>query len=169
MYEVTNEARSALVAVVTTVFMKFSSFRLSCMFVRRILVAYSQEMRVLLDVFSYLLRIHYRLRELRHVQQTLGISIHEYKIKTEPLEIWHVLYSRRSVAAVRRTACTADSDRLTTPELNMTVVWGVAPCSLVEIDRLFRGSYHLHHPDCQFLPDHTAQLPRMQSSSYSVL
>jgi hypothetical protein len=27
----------------------------------------------------------------------------------------------------------------------MTVFWDVAPCSLVEIDRSFRGAYCLHH------------------------
>jgi hypothetical protein len=27
----------------------------------------------------------------------------------------------------------------------MTVFWDVTPCSLVEIDRIFRGAYCLHH------------------------
>jgi hypothetical protein len=31
--------------------------------------------------------------------------------------------------------------------LKMTVCWDVAPCSLVEIDRRFRGAYSLHHQD----------------------
>jgi hypothetical protein len=29
--------------------------------------------------------------------------------------------------------------------MKMTVFWDVGPCSLVEIDRRFRGSYCLHH------------------------
>jgi hypothetical protein len=30
----------------------------------------------------------------------------------------------------------------------MTVFWAAAPCSLVDIDRLFRDAYYLHHhPD----------------------
>jgi hypothetical protein len=29
--------------------------------------------------------------------------------------------------------------------MKMTVFWNVAPCSLVEIDRRFRGAYYLHH------------------------
>jgi hypothetical protein len=32
-----------------------------------------------------------------------------------------------------------------TVDLKMTVFWGVAPCSLVEIDRHFRGAYCLYH------------------------
>jgi hypothetical protein len=29
--------------------------------------------------------------------------------------------------------------------LKMTGVWDIAPCSLVEVDRRFRGAYCLHH------------------------
>jgi hypothetical protein len=29
--------------------------------------------------------------------------------------------------------------------MKMGVFWDVVPCSLVEIDRLFRGAYCLHH------------------------
>jgi hypothetical protein len=29
----------------------------------------------------------------------------------------------------------------------MTVFWGDAPCSLVEIDRRFGGAYCVHHQD----------------------
>jgi hypothetical protein len=55
----------------------------------------------------------------------------------------------------------------------------VAPCSLIEIDRRFRGAYCLHRQGDddgrnkhfwnigQFLPHFTAQHPRTQSSSYS--
>jgi hypothetical protein len=42
----------------------------------------------------------------------------------------------------------------------MTVFWDAAPCSLVEIERCFRG---------QFLWDYTAQHPGRQSSSYLLL
>jgi hypothetical protein len=31
--------------------------------------------------------------------------------------------------------------------MKMTVFWDVALCSLVEIDRRFRGAYCLHHQD----------------------
>jgi hypothetical protein len=27
----------------------------------------------------------------------------------------------------------------------MTVFWDIAPCSLVEVDRCFRGAYRLYH------------------------
>jgi hypothetical protein len=53
--------------------------------------------------------------------------------------------------------------------MEMTVFWYVAPCSLVEIDRRFRGVYCLHHQSVgQFLQDYTAQHPRRQSSSSSI-
>jgi hypothetical protein len=61
--------------------------------------------------------------------------------------------------------------------MKMIVFWDVAPCGIVEIDRLFRADYCLHHqsddydhPDDrgskhlsnngQFLQDYTAQHPR---------
>jgi hypothetical protein len=31
--------------------------------------------------------------------------------------------------------------------MNLTDVWDVAPCSLVEVDRRFRGAYCLEHQD----------------------
>jgi hypothetical protein len=34
---------------------------------------------------------------------------------------------------------------LTAASTKVTVFWDVAPCSLVEIDRGFRGVYRLHH------------------------
>jgi hypothetical protein len=36
--------------------------------------------------------------------------------------------------------------------LKMTVLWGVALCSLVDIYRLFRGAYCLNHQDNRLLP-----------------
>jgi hypothetical protein len=36
---------------------------------------------------------------------------------------------------------------LTAASMKMTVVWDVAPCSLVEIYQRFRGSYCRHHQD----------------------
>jgi hypothetical protein len=45
--------------------------------------------------------------------------------------------------------------------LKMTVFWIVAPCSLIEVYRPFRGACCLHH-----LEDRTAQQPRRQSSLY---
>jgi hypothetical protein len=43
--------------------------------------------------------------------------------------------------------------------------WVVAPCSLVEVYRRFRGSRHLQDVG-KLLPDYTAQQPRRQLSSY---
>jgi hypothetical protein len=34
---------------------------------------------------------------------------------------------------------------LTATNMKMIVIWDVAPCSLVETDRRFRGAYGLHH------------------------
>jgi hypothetical protein len=34
---------------------------------------------------------------------------------------------------------------LTTASMKVTAFWGIAPCSLVEVDRSFRGAYCLHH------------------------
>jgi hypothetical protein len=36
---------------------------------------------------------------------------------------------------------------LTAASMKMTVFWDVAQCSVVEIDRRFRGAYCLHCPD----------------------
>jgi hypothetical protein len=63
--------------------------------------------------------------------------------------------------------------------LKMTVLWNVAPCSLVEVYRRFRGGYYPHHrPDDggskhpwnvgRRIPDYKAQHPRRQLSSYSL-
>jgi hypothetical protein len=47
--------------------------------------------------------------------------------------------------------CSLVRIKLATPNLRtvyiskMDVFWVVAPCSLVEVDRRFRGSYRLHH------------------------
>jgi hypothetical protein len=61
--------------------------------------------------------------------------------------------------------------------MRMTVLWDVVPCSLIEIDQRFRGTYCLHHQVDgggskhlwnvnQFLWDCTAQNPRRQSFSF---
>jgi hypothetical protein len=44
---------------------------------------------------------------------------------------------------------------LTATSMKMTVFWDVAPCSLVDNDRRYRGAYCLHHQG-QFLPGYTA-------------
>jgi hypothetical protein len=64
--------------------------------------------------------------------------------------------------------------------LKMTVFWGVASCSLVEVYRRYRGACCLHHQNddddwsskylwnvSKLLPDYTVQYSRRQSSSYS--
>jgi hypothetical protein len=43
--------------------------------------------------------------------------------------------------------------------LNMTVFWDVAPCSLVEVYRRFRVVYYLHHQG-----DHLATLASVKKS-----
>jgi hypothetical protein len=70
--------------------------------------------------------------------------------------------------------------------MKMNVLWAVAPCSVVEVYRRFRGACCLHHqvflhhrPDDvgskhlwnvgKCLPDYTAQQLRIQSFSYSAL
>jgi hypothetical protein len=48
----------------------------------------------------------------------------------------------------------------------MTGFWDIAPCSLVDVDRRFRGAYcPLHQGSSPW--DYTAQYPRRLSSSYS--
>jgi hypothetical protein len=67
------------------------------------------------------------------------------------------------------------------PQLvKMTILWGVALCSLLEVEWLLRALYglHHHHPNDggskliwnfgQLLPDFTAQHPRRQLSLYSL-
>jgi hypothetical protein len=56
--------------------------------------------------------------------------------------------------------------------MEISVLWDAAQCSLVDIDRRFRGT---HHPNDrgskifwnvgQYLPDYTSQHPRRQPSS----
>jgi hypothetical protein len=61
--------------------------------------------------------------------------------------------------------------------MNMAVFWVVAPCSLVDVYRRFRGASCLHHQGDdgsskylwnvgKLLSDYTALQPRIQSSSY---
>jgi hypothetical protein len=38
-------------------------------------------------------------------------------------------------------------DVLMVMSMKMAVFWDVAPCSLVDIDRCFRGAYSFHHQD----------------------
>jgi hypothetical protein len=53
--------------------------------------------------------------------------------------------------------------------MKKTVFWDVELCSLVDIGRLFRGAYCLHHQGGQHLPAYTAQHPKKQSSSVTNL
>jgi hypothetical protein len=34
---------------------------------------------------------------------------------------------------------------LTAANMKLTAFWHITPCSLVKLDRLFRGAYYLHH------------------------
>jgi hypothetical protein len=52
-----------------------------------------------------------------------------------------------------------------TSRMKMTVFWDVAPCSLIEIDRRFKGVYFKQQaPLSLFLPNDEAQHPKSQSS-----
>jgi hypothetical protein len=53
---------------------------------------------------------------------------------------------------------------LTAASMNISVFWHVVPCSMVEIDRRFKGAHCLWNV-AQFLPDYTTQHFRRQSSS----
>jgi hypothetical protein len=48
--------------------------------------------------------------------------------------------------------------------MKMAIFWDVAPCSLVDTDKCFRGAYFLHHQGDvgQYLPDYTTHNPRRQ-------
>jgi hypothetical protein len=58
-----------------------------------------------------------------------------------------------------------------TTGVRLAVSWAVAPCSLVQVYRRFRGTYCLHHRpvngDYQSVPDYTALQPSEQPSSCS--
>jgi hypothetical protein len=43
--------------------------------------------------------------------------------------------------------------------MKMTAFWDIAPCSLIEVDRHFRGAYCLHHQGDD-IRDYTTQYPR---------
>jgi hypothetical protein len=40
---------------------------------------------------------------------------------------------------------------LTASSIKLRVIWNVAPCSHVEVDRHFRGAYCLHHQGNEFI------------------
>jgi hypothetical protein len=46
---------------------------------------------------------------------------------------------------MRNYDCLLRSEVLTATSMKMAVFWDVAPCSLVDTDRRFRGAYCLHH------------------------
>jgi hypothetical protein len=75
-YGISNEAISVFVDVVTAVFIKFTCFRISSNFRSKNLVAYSQEMHAsLLNASADFLHLNYRLRDLHHMQHTVGILL----------------------------------------------------------------------------------------------
>jgi hypothetical protein len=39
----------------------------------------------------------------------------------------------------------------------MAAFWDIARCSLVEVDRRFRGAYYLHHPEDSYAAHTTNQ------------
>jgi hypothetical protein len=45
----------------------------------------------------------------------------------------------------RQKSQTLKVEVITAVSMKMTVSWDVAPCSILEVDRRFRGAYCLHH------------------------
>jgi hypothetical protein len=67
------------------------------------------------------------------------------------------------------TACSLHGSDERLEETKITVLWGIAPCSMVEFYWRFSGTCNLHRlwNVCKHLPYYTAQHTRRQSSSYS--
>jgi hypothetical protein len=51
------------------------------------------------------------------------------------------------------------------PKLNMTIIWDIVTCSLVEIDRRFRGAYCLHHRGVACLKVLTIRLEKLRETT----
>jgi len=82
---------------------------------------------------------------------------------------------------LKSLSTTASGMKIQYVTLEMTVFWATAPCSLLEVDKRFRGVYRLHYQgdeslligskrlsNSRHLPrDYTAQYPRTLSFSYS--
>jgi hypothetical protein len=64
------------------------------------------------------------------------------RVHTTDLSVWDhledILIAGRSITEI---CC----DDVNWKEVKMTVFWDVAPCSMIDIDRHFRGVYCLHH------------------------
>jgi hypothetical protein len=91
---------------------------------------------------------------------------HNIKAANKPLKKRNVVW----LLCVRPSVTNQNFVRFQVPStasMKMTVFWVIAPCSLVEVYRRFRGTYCLHHQgdECKLLPDYTAQQPRRQPSS----
>jgi hypothetical protein len=56
-------------------------------------------------------------------------------------EIHHVLWNTK----IHNNPSQVIFQVLTAVSMNMTAFWDTAPCSLVEVDRRFRGAYSLHY------------------------
>jgi hypothetical protein len=52
--------------------------------------------------------------------------------------------------------------------MKMVVFWDDSPCSLVEIDQRFRGSYCLHHQDDETLMIEIVSTFEMSVNSYQI-
>jgi hypothetical protein len=96
-----------------------------------------------------------------------------------PKTYWIMLPTSRVSSNTSKSGCYFVQTRkiqvkfqvLTATNMKMAVSWDVAPCSLIDIDRRFRGVYcRLHNDDKyywnvgQYLPDYTVQHPRRQPS-----
>jgi hypothetical protein len=79
----------------------------------------------------------------------------------------HLLATSRDAAEHRNNMKLVQLQVLASTSVKIFVFWEAVSCSLVEIDRRFRGAYCLHlqgDGDGQFLPEYMAQHRRRQTS-----
>jgi hypothetical protein len=75
-YEISDEARSAFVVMLTAVSINLAVFAFLAICVQRILVAYWQDMHVLLNACGHFLHLNYRFSERHHIQRAVDVLFH---------------------------------------------------------------------------------------------
>jgi hypothetical protein len=100
-----------------------------------------------------------------------GRKLKAIKARWPPVE-WHI----SNLMQFRQVAQQLRFQVLTVSSMNVSLFWNVAPYSLVDTDRHFRGAYCLYHQGSklvwnvgQYLPDDMAQHPRRPPSSVQKL
>jgi hypothetical protein len=93
--------------------------------------------------------------------QTLNFVTRNFRFETYPIN--EKLYF--TILEDPTTNNTVIFQVLTVVLMKITAFWDIASCSLVEIDRRFRGAYCLWKVG-QFLPDYKTKHPKRQPSSY---